>query len=293
MRRNLFVLLLAALAVAATPAATARTAKTVSVSITGSAFVPKNVTVDAGDTVTWTNKDTANHQVVCQKCPFTSPTLKPNESFSYTFVDQGKFAITDALKSTIKGTITVNQGVTLTASPTIVTFGGTTTLSGKVSSNAAGEKVIILGKQCGALAFSSISTLTTTGGGKYSTSVAPAKNTSYEAKWRTTTSAIVTVKVRPKMRLSEPSSHHFRVRVRAAQSFAGKTAVFQRYSTIKKTWVSVKLVTLKAITVAGSVQVSGRTFRSRVHSGLKVRMIMRSSQTAPCYSAGRSNVITV
>lgn len=290
MRKNLLLLLLAAIAVAVTPAATAETTAT-AVSITRSSFVPKNVTIAANETVKWTNNDTQNHQVVCQKCSFTSPILKPSESYSYTFIKGGKFAITDALSSRLKGTVTVNAGVTLAASPTVVTYGGASTLSGRVSNNAAGEKVILLGKQCGALAFSSVSTVTTTGGGHYTTTVAPVKNTAYQAKWKTTTSPNVTVKVRPKMRLAKLASHKYRVRVRAAQSFAGKLAEFQRYSTATKSWVKARLVTLKTIGTAGATQISGATFRSSVKAGLKVRIIMRSSQTAPCYAAGRSNVI--
>lgn len=290
MRKNLLLSLLAAIAVASAPAATAETTAT-AVSITRSAFVPKNVTIPANETVKWTNNDTANHQVVCQKCPFTSPILKPSESYSYTFTKNGKFAITDALSSRPKGTVTVTAGVTLAATPTVVTYGAATTLAGRVSSNAAGEKVVVLGKQCGALVFSSVTTLTTTGGGHYTTTVTPLKNTAYQAKWKTTTSPNLTVKVRPKMRLAKLASHRYRVRVRAAQSFAGKLGVFQRYSSARKSWVKVRLVTLKTIGTAGSTQISGRTFRSSVKAGLKVRIIMRSSQTAPCYAAGRSNAI--
>ena len=43
-------------------------AKTVTVDISKLGFVPAAVTVQTGDSVTWTNKDTANHQVVCAAC---------------------------------------------------------------------------------------------------------------------------------------------------------------------------------------------------------------------------------
>ncbi len=55
-------------------------AKTVTVDISRLGFVPAAVTVQTGDTVTWTNKDTVNHQVVCATCPFTSPPLTPGLS---------------------------------------------------------------------------------------------------------------------------------------------------------------------------------------------------------------------
>src|SRR5437763_2737717 len=110
MRKILYPVLFAACAVALVPAATAKTAKTVSVSITRAGLVPKSVTVNTGDTVKWTNSDTRNQQVSCSKCPFTSPVLKPTESYSYTFGTAGKFPIRDPLHGKIKGTVTVKAG---------------------------------------------------------------------------------------------------------------------------------------------------------------------------------------
>src|SRR6266568_8674 len=132
MRKMLFASLLAALAVGLVPAATATTSKTVAVSITKNAFVPKNVTVNVNDTVKWTNADTQNHQVACAKCPFTSPVLKPGDTFSHAFNTAGKFAIRDPLNTHIKGTVTVNAlaGVSLVAKPRVVKYLLSTTLSG-------------------------------------------------------------------------------------------------------------------------------------------------------------------
>lgn len=294
MRKNLILLPLAAIAIAITPAATADTAATVAVSITKTAFVPKTVAVNVNDTVTWTNSETANHQVVCQKCPFTSPILKPSESFSYKFAKAGKFPITDALAARLKGTVTVNKAgpsVTLAAKPAAVTYGTATTLSGKVSTSAAGEKVAVLGLECGKPAFSSVGTLNTTGGGKFSTAATPAKNTTYQAKWKTNTSPNVQVKVRPLIRLAKLAPHKYRVRVRAAESFAGKLAEFQRLNTTTGTWVRVRRVALKAIASAPPTQISGVTFRSKIRAGRKVRMLLRTSQVAPCYIGSKSNVI--
>ncbi len=261
MRKNLILLPLVAIAIAITPAATADTAATVAVSITKAAFVPKNATATVNDTVKWTNNDTATHQVVCQKCPFTSPIKAAGPS------------------------------VTLAAKPATVTYGAATTLSGKVSNNAAGEKVVVLGQECGKPVFSSIGTVNTIGGGKFSTTAMPAKNTTYQAKWKMSTSPNVAVKVRPLVRLAKLASHKYRARVRAAESFNGKLVVFQRWSTAKRTWVKVRAVVLKSIGTVGTTQISGRTFRSTVRAGLKVRILLRTSQVAPCYVGGTSNVI--
>src|SRR5437867_9703 len=103
MRKMLFAALLAALAVGLVPAATATTSKTVAVSITKNAFVPRAVTVNVGDTVKWTNADTQTHQVACGKCPFTSPVLNAGDTYSHMFKTKGKFAIRDPLHTKIKG----------------------------------------------------------------------------------------------------------------------------------------------------------------------------------------------
>lgn len=294
MRKNVFLIALAALAVALTPAATARTSKTVAVSVTRTAFVPKNVAVMMNDSVKWTNKDNRNHQVVCQKCPFTSPVLKPGQSYTYQFKKAGKFAIGDALRKTIKGSVTVKpppKGVSLTAHPTVVTYRNGTELSGAVSNGNSGETVFILGKECGQDVFTQLVTVTTTTGGNYATRVAPKRNTAYEAKWRGATSQPISIRVRVRIRLAKLGAHKFRVRVRAAQSFQGSKVIFQRFRPVTDRWVRVRRVKLKGIRTIGETVVSGQTFKSKVKRGRKVRIRMKTSQVAPCYLGGFSNTI--
>ena len=126
-------LLLAAVVCALVGAANAISATTTTVSITKAGFAPKAVTVAAGDTVKWVNNDTKNQQVVCTTCTFTSPVLKPTESYSFTFNTVGKFAITDPLNNKAKGTVTVKAAgptVSLAAKPPTVKYLAATTLSG-------------------------------------------------------------------------------------------------------------------------------------------------------------------
>src|SRR5437588_2518531 len=104
-------------------------AKTVNVDLSKVGFVPSAVTVDVGDTVIWTNKDTDNHQVVCKACPFTSPVLKPGDNYSYQFTKVGRFTTVDPLNGDKKGSVTVKAvpaAVSLSATPSGVTYGGST-----------------------------------------------------------------------------------------------------------------------------------------------------------------------
>ncbi|MEA2437929.1 MAG: hypothetical protein QOF65_2485, partial [Thermoleophilaceae bacterium] len=64
-----------------------RSVATDAVAMRGTAFDPSHVSVKVGDTVTWTNHDTAPHNVVVTDGPekFTSPTLQTGGTYSHTF----------------------------------------------------------------------------------------------------------------------------------------------------------------------------------------------------------------
>ena len=68
------LLLLSALAVVLVVPAQALAAN-ITVSATG--FAPASLTINQGDTVTWTNPDSATHQVMSRKAGFSSPPAGP------------------------------------------------------------------------------------------------------------------------------------------------------------------------------------------------------------------------
>jgi plastocyanin len=277
-------------------------AKTISVDISKLGFVPANVTLQAGDTVTFMNKDTANHQVVCQTCPFTSPVLKAGESFSYQFAKVGKFSYVDPLNKNKKGTATVAAApatVSLAAKPATVTYGGPATLSGTLSTQQAGAKVDILAQNCGETPFKVLTTVTTTTGGAFSAPVTPARNTVFQAHYKAgpvdATSANATVKVRPRAALRRVRANRFSASVTAADSLVGKALALQRYVVATHRWSTVKTVLLKtqaasATPVAGSI-VSRATFGAKVKAGTRVRVVLPPAQTGACYVAARSSTI--
>ena len=94
------------------------------------------------------------------------------------------------------------------------------------------------------------------------------------------------MKVRPLITLTlvNASNGTFSTKVTAARSFAGKFVLVQRLS-------STGLVTLKKVTLDAN---SAASFRVRLHRGRsRLRVVMPSSQTAPGYITGTSNVLTV
>ena len=290
-------LLLVVVAIAALVASAPASAATRTIQITSTGFVPRDVTVAVGDTVVWSNTDSVTHRVVVRNTT-CNLTIAPGATGSCTFRNTGRFAYEEPNMrgNAWRGTVTVQAAalsVTITATPLTITYGGTTTLSGRVSTGQTGERVTIQAQICGATAFTNVATVTTTENGAWSLAVKPLKNTTYHVRWRTTTSANVVVKVRPRLTLRKLTGGRFIARVAAAQSFAGKVVVFQRWNAARGTWVRVKFVVLRTITTGSPTIVSGRTFAARLARGTRVRLVMGQTQVGACYVSGRSNVVRV
>jgi plastocyanin len=111
--------------VAASAAAT-----THDVAISNFAFVPGSVTVAAGDSVRWTNQDTAQHTVTADNGSFDSGPLSKGQTFTRPFSTSGTFAYHCNFHPDMRGTVVVGGG-----------GGGTSTLAVKdarVTEGAAG-----------------------------------------------------------------------------------------------------------------------------------------------------------
>jgi plastocyanin len=240
------VTLLAATTLALVLAAPASSA-TVTVSIKRAGFTPKTVNINQGDSVTWTNNDTINHQVVANNGSYASPILGAGKSWTRTFQSGGTFNYHDSLHPALKGTVVVKGAppqISLVASAPVVKYGGTVTLSGAVSNKKAGVTVTLVQLPFGQTTKQVIATLQTTTNGAFSYTVTPQVNTSYQAQWPGKSDSSVTVQVQPLIKLpfvSKTGFFHFYVT--AGSSFAGKTVFLQRY-TLAKTWVNIRALTL-------------------------------------------------
>ena len=180
--------------------------------------------------------------------------------------------------------------LTLKAAPTVVAYGGSTTLTGVLSTKKAGQAIDIQGQDCGQNAFKKVATATTTTGGAFSTAVKPTINANYQAKNKGATSPTVAVKVTPLLSLQKLSLGKFKVSVTAAQSFVGKYVVFQRLRNTK--WVTLKKVTLATVaTTTAPTQVTSSTFKIKLPAKLRVRSILPATQAATCYLPVKSKVI--
>jgi hypothetical protein len=180
--------------------------------------------------------------------------------------------------------------VTLKAAATVVAYGGSTTLSGVLSTKKAGQAIDIQGQDCGQTAFKKVATATTTTGGVFSYAAKPTIDTNYQAKNKGATSPTVSVKVAPVLSLQKLSLGKFKVSVTAAQSFVGKYVVFQRLRNSK--WVTLKKVTLATVaTTTAPTQVTSASFKIKLPAKLRVRSILPAAQAATCYLPAKSKVI--
>lgn len=82
-------------------------AATHEVSISGFAFNPATLNVAIGDTVTWTNEDTASHTATSSSGAFDSGNLANGATFSHTFATAGIFAYSCAIHPNMTGSVVV------------------------------------------------------------------------------------------------------------------------------------------------------------------------------------------
>lgn len=279
MRRFIPIAVAGVALVLAAPASTA----TSTVQIKSTGFVPASVTINQNDSVTWTNTDTKDHQVVANGGSFASAILMPGKTYTHAFRAGGTFRYHDGLHPTLRGTITVRGAppqVTLATSVPVVKFGTQVTLSGTVSNKRAGETVTLTALPFGQTTKQVIATLQTTANGAFSFNVTPQVNTTYQAQWKGSEGSVA-VQVQPLIKLPFVShSGWFHFYVTAGQSFAGRSVYLQRF-TLLHTWINVRKLQLG--------QQSGRIMslkfaRSVVPRGRwSVRVYMPASEMPPGY----------
>ena len=75
--------------------------------IKGFAFNPAATTVKVGQKVTWTNEDSATHNVVADDGSFKSGDLNQGDTFSFTPKKAGTYSYVCTFHAQMKATLTV------------------------------------------------------------------------------------------------------------------------------------------------------------------------------------------
>jgi hypothetical protein len=180
--------------------------------------------------------------------------------------------------------------LTLKASATVVAYGGSTTLSGVLSTLKSGQRVDIMGQECGQSGFKRVATVTTTTNGAFTYAAKPTLNTNFQAKQKNVTSPSTLVQITPVLVLKKLAKNKFTVSVTAAQTFVGKFVVFQRLRNSK--WVSLKHVTLTTLTHGTKpTEVTSANFTVRMPVKLRIRAVLPAAQAATCYLPTKSKVV--
>jgi plastocyanin len=299
-------LLAGALAVLATAVASSAPAATTTLAITHNGYVPKTLTIMTGDSVHFVNQDTATHQVVLRpRAGFTctaSLVIQPGESSTCTFRTTTNYTVRDpnftraAFRGTLRVRATPPTALSLNATANVVVYGGRPTLSGQLANGLAAQEVALLAQECGGpTVFARIASLTTTAGGGYTLSVQPRRNTTYQTRFKSSTSTQVVVKVRPKVTIRKLAPRRFRVTVLAAESYSGRFVLFQRFSPLRGRWITVRSAILRSAGVTAlpinPTSVSRAIFRAKIKSRLRVRAVMTQAQAGSCYTASTSATI--
>jgi hypothetical protein len=175
--------------------------------------------------------------------------------------------------------------VSISAARPAVTFGGSVKLSGTVSNHQSGEHVLVMGRPYAVTTYTQVGLTDTTAKGVWTFTASPQIETSYKAMWNAAASRVITVKVRPRITLALSSRTArrgtFTVEVNGARPFSGKYVLVQRLTPSGP-------VTIKHV-VLGATSSATFTIRLPRHRA-RVRIVMPSSQAAPGYVTGYSNV---
>ena len=159
--------------------------------------------------------------------------------------------------------------VSVAANPLRIAFGGTSTISGKLTGNDHAGKTITLQEDVFPFdVFKAVKTATTNSGGDFSFAVQPGANTRYRAVAKTSpdvTSGSVLVAVVPRLTLSANDASVSRGTIvtfsgRLTPAHDGRTVLFQRRSSTGS-WVTLRTVVLQ----------DDGTLRSKYSTSLKVR----------------------
>jgi plastocyanin len=81
--------------------------KATEVKIDNFVFSPNAITIPAGSTVHWTNRDDIPHNVVSEDKTFKSKVLDTDESFAYTFTKPGTYTYFCSIHPRMTGKVVV------------------------------------------------------------------------------------------------------------------------------------------------------------------------------------------
>jgi len=282
-------------------------AATQTITITKSGYVPMNLTIKVGDTISFANSDAVVHQVLFKAttgftCTATPVVVQPAKAQSCTWTLAGNYSYSDPNQRdrNFRGVVTVDAvvpvvvpTVTLAVSATVVKYGVPATLTGKTVPSSAGTPVDILAQASDETGYTKVASVATANGGTYTFAVTPPIGTSYRAEFLSGTtrvvSPVVEIAVRPAVGLTlrsfKGAQANFTVKVTSDMNYAGKYVRVQRKNSLGG-WTTLKRATLGTFSSARfSVTLPRGTSR--------IRTFLPAAQAGAGYVASTSRTIIV
>jgi plastocyanin len=265
------VLVMAAVALLAVPAA-AR-ADVASVAIPGKLFSPAQVTVVAGDSVSWRNADLSNHDVKAVDGGFDSGPLGRFSAYATPFTAVGVHPFFCTIHPFMTGSVNV-VAATLEA-PAAPVFGGEAVeLMGRAP---AGTDAVALERQDPSGAWVAAGTAMTMADGHFHATVRPEATAAYRARTSAGESPPVTVTVSSQVELDVSVTRHA-LRVRTTPARPGLLVTVQRWARWRFDW-----------RVAGRAKLDarGRAEIKLPEMTGKARVLLQRSARGPALLEGR------
>jgi hypothetical protein len=178
--------------------------------------------------------------------------------------------------------------VTISPSRTVIVSGQRIVLTGRAVGAPPGQPVTVVERRATADVRVLANAAVTRQGGIWTFAARPGIQTTYQVRVRGVTSTIVSVRVRPRLKLRKIGGNRLSVRVYAARSFAGRIAVLQRWNPRLRRWVAVGRIRLRAIRGVQPLT-TGATLHRQVPRGTLVRVVLTGRQAGPGYLTGTSN----
>lgn len=244
--RKLAVILLASLAVGGPLAASGSAADTI-IALTPTGMQPDAVTIQWGETVTFTNADTIPHAIVIPRVPFTSDTILPGAHFPYTFAGRaGRYNVRQAGGRSANATVVVELSgeVTLEEPAEVLPYGQELVLRG--TSGVLGHPVAIEQRVAGEEGWRQVATSDPATGGAFEARLTPTPGARYRATAAAgqLRSGQVSIQIEPVISLRASSRSTatgavviFTARLRPAE--AARQAVLEAYDARRKRWLTV------------------------------------------------------
>jgi hypothetical protein len=186
------------------------------------------------------------------------------------------------------------KSLSLHAGQSIVVYGRAVSLFGSLANGQTGEAVAISERQIpsfNGVDVRTVATVQTSTDGSFNVAVRPTSRAQYRASNGQTTSNTVSINVRPRLTLTRIGAHRFVVNATAARSFVGRLGVVQRFSLRTHRWISLKRVVFTRAFPGSSPTITSRGgFRARLAGRARIRVFVPSSQVAPGYVSGVTNV---